>query len=238
MPKVAELSVKDLTVHRGGKPVVHGANMVFRPGEITAMIGANGAGKSSSVMAIAGAIKSEQGQVRLGDLDLSGLAADRIRRHGVALVPEGHPVLGDLTVLDNLRAAASFMSLRDSIANIDRALALFPELSARLDVPASALSGGQKQMVLIGQAIIANPQFLLIDELSLGLAPTIVNRLANTLEQLAADGTGIVLIEQFTTLALRLAKRAYVLDRGRIIFDGASAELRENPDILHSAYLG
>lgn len=232
------LKVKDLTVHRGGKPVVHGANMVFESGRITAIIGANGAGKSSTVMAIAGAIETHAGQVTLDNITLTGLAADKVRRHGVALVPEGHPVLGDLSVLDNLRAAASFLSVREAKQNIDRALALFPELSSRLNVSASALSGGQKQMVLLGQAIIATPQFLLIDELSLGLAPTIVNRLADTLEQLADDGTGIVLIEQFTTLALRLAKQAYVFERGRIIFDGASTELLANPEILHSAYLG
>ena len=166
----------------------------------------------------------------MAPIDLTGLAADKIRRLGVALVPEGHPVLGNLTVLDNLRAAASFLPIREmATINIDRALALFPELSARLNIPADALSGGQKQMVLIGQAIIANPQFLLIDELSLGLAPTVVNRLADTLEQLARDGTGIVLIEQFTTLALRLANRAYVFERGRIVFDGTSTELSENP---------
>ncbi len=231
------LTVDDLRVQRGGKTVVHGVSMQFAAGEITALVGANGAGKSSTVMAMAGAIPTEDGNVHRGAVRLTGLSADQVRHTGIALVPEGHPVLGALSVLDNLKAAASHLPSKDVTAQVDRALALFPELTTRLDVQASALSGGQKQMVLLGQGIIASPSFLLIDELSLGLAPTIVNRLADTIENLAAEGVGIVLIEQFTSLALRLSKRAYVLERGRLIFDGTSQELKDNPDILHSAYL-
>ena len=234
---VEGLSVRDLKVARGGKTVVHGISMEFRRGEITALIGANGAGKSSTVMAIAGAIPEASGSVEWQGRPITNLSPDRIRRAGIALVPEGHPVLGDLTVIDNLRAAASHLPAREVSHAVDRALALFPELTARLQVPASALSGGQKQMVLIGQAVIAGPSFMLIDELSLGLAPAIVSRLAETLLALARDGIGIVLIEQFTSLALKLAPRAYVLERGRLAYAGTSEELRRNEHILHSAYL-
>lgn len=231
------LEVQDLTVARGGKPVVHGLSLSVRPGEIAALIGANGAGKSSTIMALAGAIPVAGGLVTWQGRNITNQPADRIRRNGIALVPEGHPVLGALSVLDNLRAAASHLPAREVANAVDRALALFPELTLRLQVPASALSGGQKQMVLLGQAIISGPRLLLIDELSLGLAPAVVSRLADTLVTLAAEGIGILLIEQFTTLALKLAPRAYVMERGRLIYSGTSKELRENDHILHSAYL-
>ncbi|MES2434040.1 MAG: ABC transporter ATP-binding protein [Pseudomonadota bacterium] len=231
------LAIRDLKVVRGGKAVVHGISMEFRQGEITALIGANGAGKSSTVLAMSGVIPVASGSVEWQGRAITNLSADKIRRMGIALVPEGHPVLGDLSVIDNLRAAASHLPAREVPRAVDRALALFPELTARMRVPASALSGGQKQMVLIGQAVIANPTFMLIDELSLGLAPAIVSRLAETLVQLARDGIGIVLIEQFTSLALKLAQRAYVLERGRLAYAGSSEDLRNNEHILHSAYL-
>ena len=231
------LVVSGLKVVRGGKPVVHGISMQFHPGEITALIGANGAGKSSTVLAMSGVIPVAEGAVEWQGRTITNLSADKIRRMGIALVPEGHPVLGDLSVIDNLRAAASHLPAREVARAVDRALTLFPELTARLQVPAAALSGGQKQMVLIGQAVIAEPRFMVIDELSLGLAPAIVSRLAETLIALTRDGIGIILIEQFTSLALRLAPRAYVMERGRLAYSGSSEELRQNPDILHSAYL-
>lgn len=238
MTAVAEgLVVRDLKVLRGGKPVVHGISMEFSSGEITALIGANGAGKSSTVLAMSGVIPVAEGKVEWQGRSITNLSADKIRRMGIALVPEGHPVLGDLSVIDNLRAAASHLPARAVPQAVDRALTLFPELTARLQVPASALSGGQKQMVLIGQAVIADPRFMLIDELSLGLAPAIVLRLAETLVALTRDGIGIILIEQFTSLALRLAPRAYVLERGRLAYSGSSEQLRQNEHILHSAYL-
>lgn len=238
MTAVAEgLVVRDLKVLRGGKPVVHGISMEFSSGEITALIGANGAGKSSTVLAMSGVIPVAEGKVEWQGRSITNLSADKIRRMGIALVPEGHPVLGDLSVIDNLRAAASHLPARAVPQAVDRALTLFPELTARLQVPASALSGGQKQMVLIGQAVIADPRFMLIDELSLGLAPAIVLRLAETLVALTRDGIGIILIEQFTSLALRLAPRAHVLERGRLAYSGSSEQLRQNEHILHSAYL-
>lgn len=231
------LTVENLTVVRGGKQVVHGVSLDCPSGEITALIGANGAGKSSTVMAIAGAIPASGGRVTWRGQNITGLSADATRRAGLALVPEGHPVLADLSVLDNLRVAASHLPVAKANSAVEHALSLFPELTPRLKTAASALSGGQKQMVLIGQAIVSMPQFLLIDELSLGLAPAVVTRLANCLEKLAVEGMGIVLIEQFTTIALRLSKRAYVLERGRVAFAGSTEILRQDPSILHSAYL-
>ncbi|MDC0739337.1 ABC transporter ATP-binding protein [Cognatishimia sp. SS12] len=231
------LDIQNLYVERGGKPVLHDISMSFLPGEITALIGANGAGKSSTVLAAAGAIPLKSGQVLLEGTPISGLSADAIRRRGVALVPEGHNVLSTLSVLDNLRVAGSHLPAKHINAAVDRVLALFPELSSRLPIPAGALSGGQKQMVLIGQALISAPKFMLVDELSLGLAPTIVSRLAETLQELANEGMGILLIEQFTTLALKIAEHAHVMERGRVVFSGTSKELLADSSILHSAYL-
>lgn len=233
----AKIEVRDLVIHRAGKQVLHGVSLDIAPGEVTALVGANGAGKSSLVGGIAGALRVSTGTVSFGGARIDGRAADAIRRAGVAVVPEGHRILSSLTVRDNLRAAGSMHPAQKLAEAIERVLALFPELKPRLDVAGGALSGGQKQMVSMSQALIAEPKFLLIDELSLGLAPTVVKRLADTLPRITEAGVGILLIEQFTTLALRLSRHAYVLERGRIVYDGTAANLRDNPDILHSAYL-
>lgn len=231
------ITVRDLRLRRAGKEVLHGISLAIRPGEITTLVGANGAGKSSLVGGIAGALPIASGAVMLGSQRLHGLSADTVRRLGVAVVPEGHRILGGLSVRDNLRAAGTMLTKAEAERGIAQALALFPELEARLDVPGGALSGGQKQMVGMAQALLSRPRFLLIDELSLGLAPAIVKRLAGTLATIADSGVGILLIEQFTSLALALSESAYVLERGNLVFSGAAAELREHPEILHSAYL-
>jgi len=233
----SELKVQNLFVSRGGRPVLRDVSVSVHPGEITALLGANGAGKSTLVLTMAGILPATRGSVSCDGAQLLGQAPDAVRRHGVALVLEGHPVLTGLSVRDNLTAAALMHTRREADREIEAALEIFPELRERLSAPAQLLSGGQKQMVVIAQAMIARPRYLLIDELSFGLAPAIVSRLANTIQAIAQRGVGILLIEQFTTLALSLAKRAYIMERGAVAYAGSSEELREHPEILHGAYL-
>jgi branched-chain amino acid transport system ATP-binding protein len=232
-----ELTVRNLFVARGGRPVLRDVSINVPPGQITALLGANGAGKSSLVLTMAGILPALRGDISCDGVQLLGQPADAVRRHGVALVLEGHPVLIGLSVLDNLAAAALMHTRRDAEREIEAALEIFPELRDRLSVPAQLLSGGQKQMVVIAQAMISRPRYLLIDELSFGLAPSIVNRLAETIQVIAHRGVGILLIEQFTTLALSLTNRAYVMERGAVTFAGSCEELRQRPEILHGAYL-
>lgn len=231
------LQVQDLVLHRGGKAVLHGVSLEIPAGQITALVGANGAGKSSTVMAIAGALPPTSGRIALAGQQLHRLRPEAVRAAGVAVVPEGHKVLGDLSVRDNLRVAASALPAAEVPAALQRVLAIFPELEVKLALPAKSLSGGQKQMVCIAQALIATPRYLVIDELSLGLSPMIVKRLADVVQQVVAQGVGVLLIEQFTSLALAISTQACVLERGRIAFSGASSTLRERPEILHSSYL-
>ena len=231
------LAIGELRVARGGRQVLHGVSLAMDRGEIAALLGANGAGKSTLVMAVAGALPVLGGTVRLDGADLRGFAPDAVRRRGIAVVAEGHRVLGTLSVLDNLRAAGSALRRAALGEAVAQALALFPELEPRLRLAADNLSGGQKQMVAIAQALIGRPEFLLVDELSFGLAPAVVVRLGETLRQIAARGVGVLLIEQFTTLALALADSAHVMERGRLVFSGAPEGLRQRPEVLHSAYL-
>jgi len=233
----SKLAVRSLFVSRGGRPVLRDVSISVHPGEITALLGANGAGKSTLVLTMAGILPATRGSVSCDGVQLLGQPPDTVRRHGVALVLEGHPVLTGLSVRDNLTAAALMHARREADREIEAALEIFPELRERLSAPAQLLSGGQKQMVVIAQAMIARPRYLLIDELSFGLAPSIVSRLANTIQAIAQRGVGILLIEQFTTLALSLTKRAYVMERGAVAYAGSSEELREHPEILHGAYL-
>jgi len=217
---------------------VHGFDLDVAAGEIVALLGPNGAGKSSIVLALAGAIARRQGSVRVDGAVLEGLSPDAVRRAGLAIVPEGHHLLGSLSVHDNLRAAAMVLPAAEVEPAIARVLAIFPELEAKLAQPGRSLSGGQKQMVCMAQALLARPKVLVVDELSLGLAPLVVRRLAEVVRLAAADGVAVLLIEQFTTLALTLAARACVLQRGRTVWSGAAQTLREQPDILHGSYLG
>lgn len=231
------ITVDNLVVERGGKRVLHGISFSLQSGAISTLLGANGAGKSSTVMALSGAIPTASGTISLGDLRLTGLSPDAVRRRGVAMVPEGHRVLGQMSVEDNLLVSVlerGTAARRDGLA---RAFAIFPELEARRSQLAGDLSGGQKQMVAMAQAFLAKPRFMIVDELSLGLAPAIVKRLAEALTLAAQDGIGVLLIEQFANLALGLASHALVMERGRIVFDGSSQTLRQQPDILHGAYL-
>lgn len=231
------LSIDNLVVRRAGREVLHGVSLALNRGEIAGLLGANGAGKSTLVMTIAATLPAESGDVQLGGTSLLGLSPDAVRRRGVSVVAEGHRILGALSVMDNLRAAGSNLTSVELKREIDGALSLFPELTARGKVLAHNLSGGQKQMVAIAQALIGRPDFLMVDELSFGLAPTIVVRLGETLKQIAERGVGVLLIEQFTTLALALSRRAHVMERGRLVFSGTPDELNRRPEILHSAYL-
>jgi branched-chain amino acid transport system ATP-binding protein len=231
------LSLKGVTVERGGRAVVREASLEIPVGEVTALLGPNGAGKSSLVLAVGGVLKPVAGSIKVGDEDLTGRRPERVRRAGIAIVPEGRRLLAQLTVADNIRVATYSLSKSDAEAGRARALELFPELEKRLSVPARALSGGEQQMLVLAQALVSKPRYILIDELSLGLAPVIVNRLIPTIRTVAESGVGVLLIEQFVTVALGLANKAYIMESGRMQYSGTAGELREKPDLLHTAYL-
>ncbi len=234
----AELSIENLTVASAGKIVVENMSLSVIQGEIVALLGPNGAGKSELVLATAGLMAKESGSVTVAGNQVSALKPDQIRVAGLAAVPEGHQVLPDLSVSDNLCAAGSMLSAPDLDRAIHDALELFPELDRLLAQKAGLLSGGQQKMVALAQALVCRPRFLLIDEMSLGLAPVIIKRLLEAMRQLSKKGVGILLIEQFTNLALELSNRAIIMNRGRMLYSGDSKKLRDNPDILHSAYFG
>jgi branched-chain amino acid transport system ATP-binding protein len=236
------LTLRDLTVERGSRAVVRDVSLEITEGQVTALLGPNGAGKSTLVLAVGGVLKPRSGTVMLDDAgpyagDLAGRRPERIRRAGVAIVPEGRRLLPDLTVEDNLRVASYALAKAPAQAGRDRVLELFPQLSQRLAAPARTLSGGEQQMVVLAQALIGAPRYLLIDELSLGLAPVVVSRLIPVIRAVAESGVGVLLIEQFATVALGLAHRAHIMEGGRIRFSGLASELRDDPARLRSAYL-
>jgi branched-chain amino acid transport system ATP-binding protein len=231
------LELRELVVSRGGRDVVRDVTIEIAPGEVTALLGPNGAGKSSMVLAVGGVLALKAGSVMLGKRDLARRRPEHIRRAGVAIVPEGRRLLPELSVDDNIRVATYSLSSKDAQAGRARALELFPELQKRLGIQARALSGGEQQMVVLAQALVSAPRYIIIDELSLGLAPVIVQRLIPTIRAVADSGVGVLLIEQFATVALGLANRAYVMEGGRVQYSGHAKELQDNPTLLHSAYL-
>jgi branched-chain amino acid transport system ATP-binding protein len=231
------LRLEAVSVTRGGRPVVREVTIEIPRGQVTTLLGANGAGKSTLVLAVAGVLRTSGGRVLLGERDLTGLRPERIRRAGVAVVPEGRRLLGELTVQDNLRVATYSLAKDERAARIAYALELFPELEKRWHAQARLLSGGEQQMVVLAQALVSKPDVLLVDELSLGLAPVVVKRLMPTLAAVAESGVGVLLIEQFAHVALELAERAYVMENGRIRYEGTAQKLKDEPEILRSAYL-
>jgi branched-chain amino acid transport system ATP-binding protein len=231
------LSLQELSVPRGNRDVVRGVSIEIPAGEVTTLLGPNGAGKSSLVLAIGGVIKPSGGEVVLDGQKITGWRPEKVRRAGVAVVPEGRRMLPDLSVEDNLRVAGYSLSKQDAQQGLRRSLELFPELEKLLRQQARALSGGEQQMLVLAQALVAGPRFICIDELSLGLAPVIVQRLIPVIRSIADGGVGVLLIEQFATIALGLANRAYVMEGGNMQYSGSAAELREHPELLQSAYL-
>ena len=233
----ATLSLEGLTVARGSRTVLREVSLDIPPGEVTALLGPNGAGKSTLVLAVAGVLRPAAGRVRLGDVDVTRQPPERVRAAGIAVVPEGRRLLPDLTVADNLRVATYALGREAAREGLERALGLFPELRTRWEVAGRSLSGGEQQMLVLAQAVASRPSVLLVDELSLGLAPVVVRRLVPMLASVAASGVGVLLIEQFAHVALGLANTVYVLEGGRVRHHGTAAELREHPEILRSAYL-
>ena len=236
-PSASSLLLRDLTVERGGRAVVKEVSVEIPAGQVTALLGPNGAGKSTLVLAAGGVLRPKAGAVLLDGTDLAGRRPERIRQAGVAIVPEGRRLLPDLTVADNLRVASYTLTREQAQSGRDRVLELFPQLQARLTAAARTLSGGEQQMVVLAQALIGQPRYLLIDELSLGLAPVVVGRLIPVIRTVTESGAGVLLIEQFATVALGLAHRAHIMEGGRIRFSGLASELRDHPDLLRSAYL-
>jgi branched-chain amino acid transport system ATP-binding protein len=231
------LRIDDLHVPRGDRPVLKGVDLDIEAGQITTLLGPNGAGKSTLVLAIGGMLKSTSGTIRIGDHELTGAKPDKIRAAGVAVVPEGRRLLPSLTIADNLKVATYNLGSDEANAGVEYAMELFPELKKRFGTAARSLSGGEQQMVVLAQALASKPKIIVVDELSLGLAPVIVKRLMPVIEQIAEIGVGVLLIEQFAHVALSLASNAYVIEGGEIKYSGTASELRDNPDMLHSAYL-
>jgi branched-chain amino acid transport system ATP-binding protein len=232
-----QLVVERLVVERGGRPVVREVSLEVPAGEVTALLGPNGAGKSTLVLAIGGVLRARAGRITHGGRDVSGWRPERIRAAGIAIVPEGRRLLPDLSVEDNLRVATYALGREQAQRARARALEMFPELEARLPYPARSLSGGEQQMVVLAQALVSEPGYIVIDELSLGLAPVVLNRLTPTIAALTHSGIGVLLIEQFASIALGLAERAYIMESGQVQYTGTTEELRRNPELLRNAYL-
>ena len=230
------LRLEELSVSRG-RPVVRDVSLEIPANAIAALLGPNGAGKSSLVLAVGGVLRPTGGRVLVGGRDITRRRPEAIRAAGVAIVPEGRRLLGDLSVEDNLRVATYALGRVQGREGIDYALELFPTLERRWKASARTLSGGEQQMVVLAQALVSRPKVMLVDELSLGLAPLIVQRLVPTLASVAESGVGVLLIEQFAHVALGLATTAYVIEGGRIRYHGTAAELKSRPELLHSAYL-
>ncbi|HEX2782927.1 MAG TPA: ABC transporter ATP-binding protein [Ilumatobacteraceae bacterium] len=231
------LSIDNVSVARGPRNVVHDVSIEVPSGEVTTLLGPNGAGKSSLALACAGLARVTKGWINLDDRNLANRRPERIRAAGVSVVPEGRRLLPNLSIEENLKVATFSLGKQAASEGLAYTLSLFPELEKRWSVQGRSLSGGEQQMVVLAQALVSRPKILVVDELSLGLAPIVVKRLVPTLAEVAASGVGVLLIEQFAHVALSLAKAAYVLEGGRVRYSGSAAELTQHPELLHSAYL-
>jgi branched-chain amino acid transport system ATP-binding protein len=228
-----DLTVRELRVRYGDQMAVHGVDIEVPAASCVAVLGANGAGKTSLLGAISGMNRPVEGEIRFAGLRIDQKPAHRIEKLGICHIPEGRGVFPNLTVAENLRLALG--------ADDDRlgmALERFPRLQARLRQRAGTLSGGEQQMLAVAPAVVGEHRLLLFDELSLGLAPVIVDELFTHLAALRTAGTSMVIVEQFADRALELADHAYVLRKGRVAFSGAARELRGDARTLHQLYLG
>lgn len=226
------LSLRDVTVKRGVGPVISGVTLDLQPGAITAVVGPNGSGKTSLLESVSGVVATVTGSLAMDGVDLAKLSRRKRARAGLQHVEQGRMIFPSLTVRENLRLTAR------TSGDLDAALTLFPELEKRLDSATVLLSGGEQQMVVLARAFAARPKYLLLDEMSLGLAPVVFLRLIPVIQQIAESGVGVLLVEQFAHLALKAADEALVVTNGRVSYQGDPAALLDDPESLKTAYLG
>jgi branched-chain amino acid transport system ATP-binding protein len=231
------LELRDVIVSYGSIDALKGISMTVRKGEIVALIGANGAGKSTALMTASGIAALRSGTVFYEGKRISGLPAHEIVRMGISQVPEGRRIFGRMTVRENLEMGGFSRGRSEIEEDIRRVLTIFPVLAERAGQMGGTLSGGEQQMLAIGRALMSRPSLLLLDEPSLGLAPIIVTRIFTIIREINEQGTTVLLVEQNAKAALRLAHRAYVLETGKIVMQGEASQLEKDPGIK-KAYLG
>ncbi|MBO7410427.1 MAG: ABC transporter ATP-binding protein [Ottowia sp.] len=231
------LQIQSVNTYYGKVQALHGVSLHVQEGEIVTLIGANGAGKSTLLMSICGDPRPSSGSITFDGTELMGLETPAIIHKGIAIAPEGRRVFARLTVEENLAMGAFFASDAERSKSMERVLRLFPRLKERFEQRAGTMSGGEQQMLAIGRALMSQPRLLLLDEPSLGLAPIIIRKIFEAIEQLRSEGVTIFLVEQNANQALRLADRGYVLENGRIVMEGSGSELLAD-ERVRNAYLG
>jgi branched-chain amino acid transport system ATP-binding protein len=231
------LEIIDLKVAYGGVEALHGISLKVEEGELVTILGANGAGKTTALMAVSGLVRPKSGEIRFNGERLDALKSHEVVARGVTQAPEGRRVFGPMTVEENLRLGAFTRKGPVPPKLLRRVFELFPRLEERRGQMAGTLSGGEQQMLAIGRALMAEPKLLLLDEPSLGLAPLLVKSIFDTVKNINESGVTVVLVEQNARAALKLAGRGYVLDVGRLVLEDLSANLLNNPQVK-DAYLG
>jgi len=231
------LSVENLTVDYGAIRALHGVSFEVNDGEIVTLIGANGAGKSTTLRTISGLLKPVAGEIFLAERRIGGLPGHKVAQLGIAHVPEGRQPFALLSVRENLLLGAFTRRTSEVRAAMERVFASFPRLKERLNQSSGTLSGGEQQMLAMGRGLMARPRLLMLDEPSMGLSPILVREIFAIIREINRQGTAILLVEQNAFMALQVAHRAYVLETGRVVASGPAAELREDPKVK-SAYLG
>ena len=232
------LTVNGLYVYYGNVEALHGIDLKVDEGEIVTILGANGAGKSTTLMTISGLVSPGKGSIFYGDVEISKLQGHEVVMHGIAQVPEGRRVFATLTVQENLNLGAFTINDKDKIQKtLEWVFELFPRLKERREQLAGTLSGGEQQMLAIARGLMASPELLLLDEPSLGLAPILVKSIFETIREINESGVTVLLVEQNAKAALKLADRGYVMEVGRIVLEDSSEKLLKNPEV-RKAYLG
>lgn len=231
------LAVENLTVSYGGIQALRGISFTVEEGEVVTLIGANGAGKSTTLKTICGLVRPQAGTVSYQGETLNKVLPHQIVSKGISQVPEGRRVFTRLTVLENLEMGAYTRNKRETRQSLNSVFERFPRLQERKNQLAGTLSGGEQQMLAMGRALMSRPQLLLLDEPSMGLAPMLVREIFSIISEINRSGTTILLVEQNAHMALTIARRAYVLETGEIVLSGLAAEMASNPDV-RKAYLG